>query len=107
MNLLRSCAGCSAHILTNDGRSQYAWCLKCRKKHVKPWAQFVADLKPQDRVYVQPSAAWRGLSHSEYVIVEIDRERQTVVAQVLGIPESRQTIGISQLGQLDMTPRPD
>lgn len=104
-NLLRSCAGCSAHILTNDGRSEYVWCPKCRAKYVKSWDQFVADLAPGQRVYVQPAVAWRGLSHSEYVIVSVDRESKTVIAQVLGMPESRQEIAIHNLGQYDLTPR--
>lgn len=103
MNLLRSCAGCSAHILTNDGTSEYAWCPKCRPKHVTPFDQWAAALKVGDLVHVQPYAAWRGLSHSKYLIVERNGDDLTV--QVLGLPESRGVVNVVHCGQHDLTPR--
>lgn len=101
-NSLRSCAGCAGHLLTNDTRSQSVFCARCRPKYVTPFAEWAAALKPGDRVYVQPYAAWRGLSRSEYVIIARDGDRLTM--QVLGIPESLQIL-IAHCGQHDLTPR--
>jgi hypothetical protein len=101
--LLRSCAGCSAHILTNDGRSEYAWCKKCRARHVKPFDEWATEIKVGDCIYVQPYAAWHGLSHSRYLVV--GREGDQLTVQVLGIPESRTTVHINHTGQHDLTPR--
>jgi hypothetical protein len=84
---LRSCSGYSAHLLSNDPTSDKVWCKTCRPKHVRPFDAWAAGLKRGDRVYLQPYAAWRGLSHSDYVV--IDREGDTLTVQVIGIPESR------------------
>ena len=86
-NSLRSCAGCSAHILTNDTTSEKTYCNKCRPKYVTPFAQWAAALKVGDTVYVQPYMAWRGLSHSRYLIIERDVDELTL--QIVGMPESR------------------
>jgi hypothetical protein len=102
-NLLRSCAGCSAHILTNDGRSQDAYCPKCRPKYVKPFGEWAAALKAGDICYVQPILAWRGLTFSKNLVIGRDGDQVTV--QILGMPESRQTIHIAQLADHNLTPR--
>ncbi len=102
-NYLRSCAGCSAHLLSGDPSSEYVWCSKCRAKHVTPFGQWAAALKPGDLVYVQPYAAWRGLSHSQYLIVARDGDVLTV--QVLGLPESRGPVHVAHVGQHNLTPR--
>lgn len=102
-NSLRSCAGCSAHILTNDTTSEYAWCPKCKAKHVTPFDQWAAALKVGDTVYVQPYMAWKGLSHSQYLIVERDGDELTL--QILGLPESRVHTNVVHCGQYDLTPR--
>lgn len=102
-NKLRSCAGCSAHLLTNDGRSEYVWCPKCHPKHNTPFEEWAAALKVGDRVYVQPYVAFRGLSRSEYLIIERDGDRLTL--QVLGWPEARIETTTAQCGQHDLTPR--
>lgn len=103
MDLLRSCAGCSAHLLTNDGLTQKVYCRRCRPKHVKPHEEWVAGLAAGSEVFVQPCAAWRGLSHSRNVVVS--RSGDEVTIQIVGMPESRQTLGIHLLGQDDLTPR--
>lgn len=100
---LRSCSGCSAHLACNDPTSQNVWCGTCKPKHVKPFDAWAAGLKPGDRVYVQPYAAWRGLSHSEYLITA--RDGDTLTVQVLGIPESSMTVAVHHCGQHDLTPR--
>lgn len=102
-NLLRSCSGCSAHLLTNDGASQHLFCKTCKPKHVTPFDEWAAGLKPGDEVYVQPYAAWRGLSHSRYLVV--GREGSTLTVQVLGVPESRMQVHVADCGQHDLTPR--
>lgn len=102
-NYLRSCAGCSAHLLSNDPTSQSVFCKVCRPKYVKPFGAWAAGLKKGDRVYVQPYAAWRGLSRSENVVIARDGDDITV--QIIGLPESRQVVRIAHLGQRDLTPR--
>jgi hypothetical protein len=102
-NFLRSCSGCSAHLLTNDPTSQHVWCAKCMGKYVKPFDEWKASIAAGSRVYVQPYASWRGLSHSQYLVVERDGDQLTV--QVLGIPESRMQVHINHTGQHDLTPR--
>ena len=102
-NFLRSCAGCSAHLLTNDPSSQMIFCKKCRPKHVKPFDEWAAGLERGSEVFVQPYAAWRGLSRSRNIVIERDGDDVTV--QILGMPQSRQVVRIAHLGQHDLTPR--
>jgi hypothetical protein len=102
-NLLRSCAGCSAHLLTNDGATQSLFCAKCKPKHVTPFEKWAANVSAGDTVYVQPYAAWRGLSHSQYLVV--GRDGNTLTVQVLGITESRMKVHIADCGEHDLTPR--
>lgn len=100
---LRSCAGCSAHLLSNDPTSERVWCPKCARAHIQPFEEWAAGLKPGDAVYVQPYVAWRGLSRSRYLIKE--REGDEVALQLIGIPESQIKTTIHQLAQHDVTPR--
>lgn len=100
-NNLRVCGSCSAWILTVDGDTPTVLCNKCRAKQT-PWEVWVAELKTGDRVFLYPYAAWRGLSRSEYLIVDRDGDELTV--QVLGIPASRMTVHISCCAQQDVTP---
>ena len=102
-NFLRSCAGCSAHILTNDPTSQKVFCPTCKPKHVTPFESWAASVKVGDTVYVQPYAAFRGLSHSQYLVIE--RTGDDLTLQVLGWPESRTVTHINHCGQFDLTPR--
>ena len=102
-NFLRSCSGCSAHLLTNDPTSEYVWCRTCKPKYVKPFDEWVAALAPGDWVFVQPYAAWRGLSHSEHVIIA--RDGDDLILQIIGLPESRITTSVNHCGQHDLTPR--
>lgn len=102
-NALRACSGCSGFILTVDTTSEYAWCAKCYPKHVTPFDQWAAALKVGDTVYVQPYLAWRGLSHSRYLIVERAGDELTV--QIIGMPESRGVVNVDHCGQHDLTPR--
>jgi hypothetical protein len=97
---LRCCATCSAHILTNDGVSQSVYCAEHQPRSFDEWA---ATVKPDDRVYLQPVMAWRGLSRSENLVLERDGDLLTV--QIIGIPESRQQVRITQCAERDMTPR--
>lgn len=100
---LRSCAGCSAHLASNDPSSQMVWCPRCYPRHVTPSDRWAESLKVGDLVYVQPYVAWRGLSHSRYLIVGREGDRLTV--QILGMPESRMTVHVNNTGQHDLTPR--
>ncbi len=102
-NTLRSCAGCSGHLIVADPTSEYVWCVTCKPLHVKPFDEWAASITVGSRVYVQPVVAWRGLSRSEYVVTA--RDGDTITAQVLGIPESSITVHIGQCGQHDLTPR--
>lgn len=102
-NLLRSCAGCSAALLTNDGRSERVWCGPCRARYVKPFDEWNAGLKVGDRVYVQPSATIPNFSRSEHIIIERDGDR--LVLQPLGWPGKRVETTVQQCGQHDLTPR--
>jgi hypothetical protein len=102
-NLLRSCGGCSAFLLTNDPSSQTVWCKKCKPKYVAPFDDWAARLSKGDRVFVQPYTAWRGLSRSENVV--IDRDGDNITVQIIGIPESRQVVHVTDLGQHNLTPR--
>jgi hypothetical protein len=102
-NSLRSCAGCSAHILTNDTTSEMAWCAKCKPKHVKPFDEWAATVQVGSRVYLQPYASFRGLSHSEYLVT--GREGDKLTVQLLGWPESSQRVNVAHAGQHDLTPR--
>jgi hypothetical protein len=98
----RCCAECSESIVTNNARTSDVFCKRCaaRRPSFDEWA---AKLGPGDRVYVQPYVAWRGLSRSQYLVIERDGNR--FVLQLIGIPESRITTDVGQLGQRDLTPR--
>lgn len=102
-NFLRSCGGCSAHVVCNDPSSQTVFCPTCKPKHVTPFDQWAAGVKAGDTVYVQPYAAFRGLSHSEYLVIE--RNGDDLTLQILGWPEARVTTHINHCGQRDLTPR--
>lgn len=100
---LRCCAICSAHILTSDNYSINAYCAAHQpaRQDFNTWA---AGLQKGDRVFLQPYAAWRGLSHSEYLIV--DRTEDTLTVQLIGYPESRMEVGVAHCARNDVTPRP-
>lgn len=100
-NSLRVCGSCSAWLLTGDADTPTVHCNKCRAKQT-PWDVWAAALKANDLVFLYPYAAWRGLSRSQYVIV--DRDGDTLTVQVLGIPDSRKTVHISDCAQQDVTP---
>lgn len=102
-NSLRSCAGCSAHVLTNDTTSEMTWCAKCKPKHVAPWDEWQASVQVGSRVYLQPYSAFRGLSHSVYLVTARDGDMLTV--QILGWPESSLQVHVNHTGQHDLTPR--
>ena len=103
-NYLRSCAHCSAHILTNDPTSQMVFCPKCRPICVKPFDEWAASLAKGSRgVYVQPYNAWRGLSHSENIVIA--RDGDLIAIQIIGLPESLQAVHVNHLAQYDATPR--
>lgn len=99
---LRSCGGCSAHIVGADPSTQAVYCPTCQPKHVMPFDAWAASVKPDSLVYLQPYAAWRGLSHSQYLVIA--RDGDTLTVQVLGVPESRMTVDIRHTGQHDLTP---
>lgn len=100
-NLLRSCAGCSAHLLVNDGVSDKAWCPKCRPKYVKPFEEWAASLAVRDLVYVQPSVT--RYPTAEHIIMARDGEK--VILQPLGLPGVLIETTIGQLGQHSMVRR--
>lgn len=102
-NFLRSCAGCSAHLLCNDPTSQVVFCKTCRPKYVKPFDEWAASLTKGSEVFVQPYCAWRGLSFSRNIV--IDRDGDDITVQIIGMPESRQVVNVAHLGQHDLTPR--
>lgn len=100
-NSLRCCSGCSAHLLTQDTTSPDVYCGKCRAKQT-PWDEWAAGLAKGALVYLYPYAAWNGLSHSQYLV--IDRADDQLTVQVLGNPKSRMTVHISACVDRDMTP---
>lgn len=100
-NSLRVCGSCSAWILTVDGSTPTVHCSKCRAKQT-PWDAWAAALKTGDRVFLQPYAAWRGLSRSQHLVV--GRDGDTLTVQVLGIPDSRKTVHVADCAQQDVTP---
>lgn len=100
MNRLRSCATCNAHILTNDGASRDVYCPKHQPPSCDEWE---ATVIPGSTVFLQPVVAWRGLSRSLNVVLARDGDVLTV--QVVGIPESRQDVRITQCAARDVTPR--
>lgn len=100
-NTLRVCGSCSAWLLTVDGSTPTVFCNKCRAKQ-PAWDTWAAALAIGDTVYVQPYAAWKGLSRSEYLIV--DRNGDDLKVQVLGIPESLTAVHIADCAQQDVTP---
>src|ERR1044071_427568 len=99
-SLLRSCSFCGAHILTNDGLSQKVYCSGHQPRSFDDWA---ATVKAGSTVYLQPIVAWRGLSRSANQVLVRDGDVLTV--QIVGIPDSRQQVRITQCGERDLTPR--
>jgi hypothetical protein len=99
---LRSCSACAAHILTTDPTSSHVYCPDCKAQR-PTGEQWCAALTPGDRCYVQPTAAWHGLSRSEHVIVA--RDGNTVTVQIIGLPESRRPVAVTDLCPHDVTPR--
>lgn len=100
-NSLRVCGGCSAWLLVVDTTSPTMHCAKCLSK-MTPFAQWAADLKASDLVYLQPSAAWRSLSRMQYVIIE--RDDDALIVQPLGFPDVRVQTEIAQCADHDVTP---
>lgn len=99
---LRACSTCAAHILTTDPTSSHVYCPACAAKR-PTWEQWSANLRPGGRCYVQPAAAWRGMSRSEHVVTA--RDGDTVTVQIVGLPESRRPVTITSLCPHDVTPR--
>lgn len=96
-SLLRSCAGCSAHILVNDGKSDKVWCKTCRPKYVTPFDTWAAGLKIGDSVYVQPYIAPAHLGRSQWLIRT--RDGDNVTLSLLGVPDRTIETTIGQLAQ--------
>jgi hypothetical protein len=101
---LRCCSRCNAFLATADNANTDTYCKRCKPKCITPFAQWAAALKPGDRVYVQPYATRRGLSRSQYVVV--DREGDQLTVQPIGMPEFRMTVHVNHCGQHDLTPLP-
>jgi hypothetical protein len=99
---LRACAVCSVALLVCDLSPQNAYCRKHQPQR-PPFAAWAAGLASGDRVYLQPYAAWRGLSHSEYLIV--GRDGDTLTVQLIGVPESRMDVGVAHCADHDVTKR--
>ncbi len=99
----RGCSGCNTSLASYDGTSENVWCAKCQPRYVTPHAEWAAALAVGSRVYLQPYAAWRGLSHSEYLVTDRDGDMLTV--QLVGVPESSMRVTVAQCGQHDLTPR--
>jgi hypothetical protein len=102
-DFLRSCAWCAAWLVGGDSTSELVYCERCRPKHVTPVAEWVVGIKVGDRVYVQPYAAWRGLSREPYLVTARDGSRVTV--QLIGVPEGQQVLHVNDLGQHQLAPR--
>ncbi|SRR5258705_7398349 len=96
MNYLRSCAGCSAHIIVGTDIGEMAWCARCRAKHVKPFDEWAKDLMVGSRVYLQPIVAGV-FARSEWIIREIDSSGVSV--SVLGMPDRIVHTTVAQLAQ--------
>lgn len=94
-NLLRSCAGCSAHILTGDGKSDMVFCGPCRPKYVKPWDEWVAGLAVGSQVYVQPYVAD---PYATWIIRE--RDGDTVHLERMNVPGQTVVTTVGQLLQI-------
>lgn len=101
-NLLRSCAGCSAHLLTSDGYSDRVYCARCRPRYLKPFDEWAAGLVVGDRVYLQPVIAGP-FARSEWLIVE--RTGDSVTVHVLGMPDTRRDTTVAQLCQQSLARR--
>jgi hypothetical protein len=86
-NSLRSCAGCSAHVLTNDDVSAWVYCPKCRPKFIKPAEEWLASLEPGSGVYAQPAVLPPALIDHQWRIKE--RDGDDVILFLLGLPEER------------------
>lgn len=99
----RTCGHCAGLFLCNDPTSCVWYCNRCRRKVLKPFDEWAANLNTGDRVYVQPYLAWHGLSRSQYFVVAQDGDMLTV--QIPGLPDSRQTLNVAHLCQHDATPR--
>lgn len=82
-DLLRSCSGCSAHILTGDNRSEDVWCPKCVAKR-PDYATWAAGLKAGDRVFIQPYLDPR-FARTQWIIRQRDGDQVTISA--LGFPD--------------------
>jgi len=94
--LLRSCSGCSAHILTWDGNSDMVFCAKCRPTYVKPFEEWAAGLTVGSQVYVQPIVAD---PYATWVIEQRDGDQ--VVLGRLNVPNyPKVTTTIGQLLQI-------
>lgn len=100
-NSPRVCGGCSAWILIMEANLPTVFCQKCQAKQpsFKDWA---ASVKPDDLVYVQPYEAWRGMTHSRYLVTARSGDMLTV--QLLGIPESSRQVHIGNCAPQDVTP---
>lgn len=96
----RSCYEC-CRPTTAYGR--HARCPKCQIKATINRKPF--DPQKGDTVYVQPIAIperWSHCTHSKWLVVS--REDENVEIQIVGIPESRFTTTVWQLGDDDLTP---
>lgn len=79
MDNLRSCAGCSAHILTIDN-SDMVFCPKCHPEYDLP-----VDASVDATVFVQPGVDHPIWLRSRYVVRGRDGDR--VWLSVLGFPD--------------------
>jgi hypothetical protein len=97
---LRACVVCSVDLLVCDPSPQKAYCSKHEPQR-PPFATWAAGLVAGDRVYLQAYAAWRGLSHSKYLIV--GRDGDTLTVQLIGVPQSRMDVGVAHCADHDVT----
>ncbi len=81
-----------------------AYCARCQPAR-PPFAEWAASLTCNSTVFLQPYAAWRGLSHSTYLV--LDRDGDTLTVQMIGIPASRMQVDVAQCADHDVTPRRD
>jgi hypothetical protein len=79
----------------------YVYCGPCAARQ-QPIAEWAAELKAGDHVFVQPYAAWRGLSHSKCLIV--DRVDDVLTVQIVGLPQSRLDVHVNHCGPRNLTP---
>ena len=100
--LLRSCSGCSAHILTADGRSEDVYCPRCAPKHATDFATWAAGLKAGDRVFIQPYLD-PPFARSTWIVRQRDGDQ--VKISVLGLPDHLIATDIAQLADRCMARR--